>query len=136
MASLNLMPDLDTDSVAHTMEGSGPFDPTVLATTPKKKKARKKKKSRKRRKSFTNTGLDTSLNHSESGPCIEEASIPPVFPEEGDNDATASRDQVVVAVTVLTQTSFQKKKGLFGHSLLTLTCPTSLLMTTITRTNS
>ena len=30
------MPDSDTDSVVHTMEGSGLFDPTVLATTPKK----------------------------------------------------------------------------------------------------
>ena len=84
------MPDSDTDSVAHTMEGSGPFDPTVLATTPKKGKAKRKKKSRKRRKSFTNTGSDTSSNHSESGPCIEEASIQSVFPEEGENDATAS----------------------------------------------
>ena len=35
------MPDSDTDSVAHTMEGSGLFDPTVLATTPKKGKRRK-----------------------------------------------------------------------------------------------
>ena len=43
MASLNLMPDSDTDSVAHTMEGSGLFDPTVLATTPKKRKAGKKR---------------------------------------------------------------------------------------------
>ena len=33
-----------------------------------------------------------------------------IFPEEGDNDTTASTDQVVVAVPVLTQTSFQKKK--------------------------
>ena len=40
------MPDSDMDSVAHTMEGSGLFDPTVLATTPKKRKAKKKKKSR------------------------------------------------------------------------------------------
>ena len=37
------MPDSDMDSVAHTMEGSGPFDPTVLATTPKKRKAKKKR---------------------------------------------------------------------------------------------
>ena len=37
------MPDSDTDSVVHTMEGSGPFDPTVLATTPKKRKAKKKR---------------------------------------------------------------------------------------------
>ena len=37
------MRDSDTDSVAHTMEGSGPFDPTVLATTPKKRKAKQKK---------------------------------------------------------------------------------------------
>ena len=36
------MPDSDMDSVAHTMEGSGPFDPTVQATTPKKRKAKKK----------------------------------------------------------------------------------------------
>ena len=130
------MPDSDMDSVVHTMEGSGPFDPTVLGTTPMKRKAKKKTKSCKRKKSFTNTGLDTSLNHSESGPPVEEASIQPVFPEEGDNDANASTDQVVVADPVVTQTSFQKKKGLFGHSLLTLTCPTSLSMTTITRTNS
>ena len=32
------------------------------------------------------------------------------FPEEGDNDANASTDQVVVAAPVVTQTSFQKKK--------------------------
>ena len=102
------MPDSDTDSVARTMEGSGPFDPTVIATTPKKRKA-KKKKSCKRRKSFANTGSDTSSNHSESGPPIEEASIQPVFPEEGDGSANANTDQVVVAVPVVTQTSFQKK---------------------------
>ena len=102
------MPDSDTDSVARTMEGRGPFDPTVLATTPKKRKA-KKKKSRKRRKSFANTGLDTSSNHSESGPPIEEASIQPVFPEEGDDSANANTDQVVVAVPVVTQTSFQNR---------------------------
>ena len=82
-----------------------------------------------------NTGSDTSSNHSESGPPIEEASIQPVFAKEGDDSANANTDQVVVAVPVVTQTSFQKK-GLFGHSLLTLTCPTSLSMTTITRTNS
>ena len=121
MASLNLMPDSDMDSVVRTMEGSGPFDPTVLATTPKNRKAKEKKKSRKRRKSFANTGSDTSSNDSESGPPIEEASIQPVFPKEGDNDANASTDQVVVAVPVMTQTSFQKKIGLFGHSLSTLT---------------
>ena len=92
------------------MEGSGPFDPTVLATTPKKRKVKKKKKSHKRRKSFANTGLDKSLNHSESCPPVEDASIQPVFPEEGDNDANASTDQVVVAVPVVTQTSFQRKK--------------------------
>ena len=82
-----------------------------------------------------NTGLDTSSNHSESGPPVEEASIQPVFPEEGDDGTNASTDQVVVAVPVATQTCFQKK-GLFGRSLLTLTCPTSLSMTTITRMNS
>ena len=37
------MPDSDMDSVVRTMEGSGPFDPTVLATTPKKRKAKKKR---------------------------------------------------------------------------------------------
>ena len=83
-----------------------------------------------------NTGSDTSSNHSESDPPVEEATIQPVFPKEGDNDANASTDQVVVAIPVVTQTSFQKKKGLFGHSLLTLTCPASLSMTTITRMNS
>ena len=39
------MPDSDTDSDAHTMEGSGPFDPTVLATTPKRKGKRRKTRS-------------------------------------------------------------------------------------------
>ena len=73
-----------------------------------------------------NTGSDTSLNHSESGPPIEEASIQPVLPEEGNNDTNETTEQVVVAVPVVTQTSLQKKKGLFGCSLLTLTCPTSL----------
>ena len=87
-------------------------------------------------KSFANTGSDTSSNHSELGRPVEETSIQPVFPEEVDNDANASTDQVVVAVSVVTSTNFQKKKGLFGHSLLTLTCPTSLSMTTITRMNS
>ena len=38
MASLNLMPDLGTDSVVEAMEGSGMIDPTVIATTPKKGK--------------------------------------------------------------------------------------------------
>ena len=104
------MPDSDTDSVVHTMEGSGPFDPTVLATTPKKRKAKKHKKSRKRRKSFVNTGSDTSSNHSESGPPIEEASIQPLLPEEADNDANETSEQVVVAVPVVTQTTLQKKK--------------------------
>ena len=104
------MPDSDTDSVASTMEGSGPFDPTVLATTPKKRKAKKNKKSRKRRKSFVNTGSDTSSNHSESGPPIEEASIQPVLPEEADNNANETTEQVVVAVPLVTQTTLQKKK--------------------------
>ena len=102
----------------------------------KEKESEEEKKSRKRRKSFANTGLETSLNHIESGPPVEETSIQPVFPEDGDIDANASTDQVVVAVPVVTQISFQKKKGLFGRSLLTLTCPTSLSMTTITRMNS
>ena len=113
------MPDSDTDSVARTIEGSGPFDPTVLATTPKKRKAKKHKKSHKRRKSFTNTG-------SESGPPIEEASIQPVHPEEADNNANETTEQVVVAVPVVTQTTLQNRKGLSCRSLLTLICPTSL----------
>ena len=120
------MPDSDTDSVARTMEGSGLFDPTVLATTPKKRKAKKHKKSHKRRKSFVNTGSDTSSNHSESGPPIEEASIQPVLPQEAGNDAIETTEQVVVAVPVVTQTTLQKKKGLSGCSLLTLISPTSL----------
>ena len=37
------MPDSDMGSVACTMEGSGPFDPTVQATTPKKRKAKKER---------------------------------------------------------------------------------------------
>ena len=102
------MPDSDTDSVARTMEGSGPFDPTVLATTPKKRKTKKIKKSRKRRKSFANTGSDTSSNHTESDPPIEEASIQPVLTEEPDNDANEATEQVVVAVPVVTQTTIQK----------------------------
>ena len=53
-------------------------------------------------KSFANTGSDTSSNHSELGRPVEETSIQPVFPEEGDNDANASTDQVVVAVSVVT----------------------------------
>ena len=104
------MPVSDTDSVARTMEGSGPFDLTVLATTPKKRKVKKNKKSRKRRKSFVNTGSDTSSNHSESGPPIEEASIQPVLPEEDNNDANETTEQVVVVVPVVTQTTLQKKK--------------------------
>ena len=100
------MPDSDTDSVAYTMEGSGPFDPTVLATTPKKRKAKKHKKSHKRRKSFVNTGSDTSSNHSESGPPAEEASIQPVLTKAADNDANETTEQVVVVVPVVTQTTF------------------------------
>ena len=128
------MPDSDMDSVAHTMEGSGPFDPTVLATTPKKRKA-KKKRNLIREGSVSPT-LGQTHHRITVNQVLPLTSIQPIFPEEDDNDANASTDQVVVAVPVVTQTSFQKKKGLFGRSLLTLTCPTSLLMTTITRTNS
>ena len=77
-------------------------------------------------KSFANTGSDTSSNHSESGPPLEEASIQPVLPEEGDDGTNETTKQVVVAVPVVTQTTLHKKKGLFGRSLLTLTFPTSL----------
>ena len=110
MASFNLMRDSDTSSVVDAMEGSGTIDPTVIATTPKKRKAKKKNKSCKRRKSFANTGSETSSNHSESGARIDEAPIQQVFSEEPDNDVAATTDQVVVAVPVLTQTSYQKKK--------------------------
>ena len=103
------MPDSDTDSVACTMEGSGLFDPTVLATTPKKRKVKKHKKSRKRRKSFANTGSNTSSNHSESDPPVEEASIQPVLTKEPDNNTNEATEQVVVAVPVVTQTTLQKK---------------------------
>ena len=51
-----------------------------------------------------------SSNHSESGACIEEAPIQQGFSEELDNDIATTTDQVVVAVPVLTQTSYQKKK--------------------------
>ena len=119
------MPDSDTDSVARTMEGSGPFDPKVLAATPNKRNAKKNKKSCKRRKSFTNTGSDTSSNHSEPDPPVEEASIQPELTKEPDNDANEATEQVVVAVPVVTQTTLQKK-CLSGRSLLTLICPTSL----------
>ena len=54
--------------------------------------------------------MDTSSHHSESGPPVEEASIQPVLPEEGDNDANETTEYVVVAVPVVTQTSLQKKK--------------------------
>ena len=110
MASLNLMPDSDTDSVVDAMESSGAIDPTVIATTPKKRRAKKKNKSHKRRKSFANTGSETSSNHSESGVRVEEAPIQQVFSEEPDNNVAATTDQVVVVVPVLTQTSYQKKK--------------------------
>ena len=111
------MPDSDTDSVVRTMEGSGPFDPTVLATTPKKRKTKKNKKSHKRRKSFVNTGSDTSSNHSESDRPIEEASIQPVLTEEADNDANETTEQVVVAVPVVTQTTLQKKRFVWSFSI-------------------
>ena len=111
------MPDSDTDFVAHTMEGSGPFNPTVLATTPKKRKAKKSKKSRKRRKSFANTGSDTSSNHSESDPPIEEASIQPVLTEEPDNNTNETTEQVVVAVPVVAQTTLQKKRFVWSFSI-------------------
>ena len=111
------MPDSDTDSVVRTMEGSGPFDPTVLATTPKKRKAKKNNKSHKRRKSFANTGLETSSNHSESDPPIEEASIQPVLTKEADNDANKTTEQVVVAVPVVTQTTSQKKRFVWSFSI-------------------
>ena len=108
------MPDSDTDSVARTMEGSGPFDPTVLATTPKKRKAKKQKKSRKKRKNFANTESDTSSNHSSTGPLLDEPSIEAVLPEEvdnnADNNANENTEQVVLAVPVVTQTTLQKKK--------------------------
>ena len=104
------MPDSDTDSVVDAMESSGMIDPTVIATTPKKRKAKKKNKCRKRRNSFANTGSETSSNHSVSGVHVEEAPIQQVFSEEPDNDVAATTDQVVVAVPVPTQTSYQKKK--------------------------
>ena len=111
------MPDSDTDSVARTMEGSGPFDPTVLATTPKKRKVKKNKKSCKRRKSFANTGSDTSSNHSESDPPVEEASIQPVLTKEPDNDTNEATEQVVVVVPVVTQTTLQKKRFVWSFSI-------------------
>ena len=124
------MPDSDTDSIARTMEGSGPFDPTVLATTPKKRKAKKQKKSRKKRKNFANTGSDTSSNHSSTGPLLDEPSIEAVLPEEvdnnADNNANENTEQVVLAVPVVTQTTLQREKGSYGPSLLTPICPTSL----------
>ena len=104
------MPDSDTDSDVDAMERSGTIDPTVIATTPKKRRVKKKNKSHKRRKSFTNTGSEMSLNHSESGVCIEEAPIQQVFSEEPNDAVAATTDQVVVAVPVLTQTSYQEKK--------------------------
>ena len=71
---------------------------------------KKKNKSCKRRKSFANTGSETSSNHSESGARIEDAPIEQVFAEEPDNDIARTTDQVVVAVPVLRQTSYPKKK--------------------------
>ena len=92
------------------MESSGTIDPTVITTTPKKRRVKKKNKSHKRRKSFTNTGSETSLNHSESGVCVVEAPIQQVFSEEPNDNVAATTDQVVVAVPVPTQTNYQKKK--------------------------
>ena len=71
---------------------------------------KKKNKSHKRRKSFANTGSETSSNHSESSACIEEAPIQQGFSKEHDNDIARTTDQVVVAVPVLTQAGYQKKK--------------------------
>ena len=51
-----------------------------------------------------------SSNHSESSAHIEEAHIQQVFSKEPNNDIARTTDQVVVAVPVLTQTSYQKKK--------------------------
>ena len=51
-----------------------------------------------------------SSNHSESSAHIEEAPIQQVFSKEPNNDIARTTDQVVVAVPVLTQTSYQKKK--------------------------
>ena len=104
------MPDSDPESVVDAMESSGMIDPTVIATTPKKNRAKKKKKSHKRRKSFANTGSEMSSNHSESVVRIEDAPIQQVFSEEPNNDVAATTDQVLVAVPVLTQSSYQKKK--------------------------
>ena len=56
-----------------------------------------------------NTGSDTSSNHSESDPPVEEASIQPLLTEEADNNANETTEQVVVAVPVVTQTTLQKK---------------------------
>ena len=109
MASPNLMPDSDTESVVEAMEGSGTIDLTAIAITTKRK-AKKKNKSCKRRKSFANTGSETSSNHSKSGAHVEEAPIQQVFVEEPDNDIARSTDQVVVAVPVLRLTSCPKKK--------------------------
>ena len=69
------MPDSDTDSAVDAVEDSDMIDPTVIATTPKKRRAKKKNKSRKRRKSFTNTGSEMSSNHSEFIARVEEAPI-------------------------------------------------------------
>ena len=73
------------------------------------------------------TGSDTSSNHNESGPPVEEASIQPVFPEEGDDGTNASTDQVVVAVPVVTQTSFQKKKRFVWSFSIDLDLPNFLV---------
>ena len=50
------------------------------------------------------------MNHSESGVCVEEAPIQQVFSKEPNDDVAATADQVVVAVSVPTQASYQKKK--------------------------
>ena len=51
-----------------------------------------------------------SLNHSESGAHVEEVPIQQVFSKDPDNGIARTTDQVVVAVPVLTQTGYQKKK--------------------------
>ena len=104
------MADSDTDSVVDAMESTGTIDPTVIATTPKKRRAKKKNKSCNRRKSFANTSSETSSNHSESGVWDEEAPIQQIFSEVPSDDVAATSYQVAVAVPMTTQTSYKKKK--------------------------
>ena len=110
MASLILMPNSDTDSVVEPMEGSGMIDLTAIPTTPKKGKRRRRTKLiREGRVSPT---LVQKRHQITVNPvhALKRHPFNRFFFKEPDNDIARSTDQVVVAVPVLRQTSYPKKK--------------------------